>query len=222
MPLFFQPANLNLHMTPSMEIAIFADDGQMEMFHAKQIPKSIRLTRLNQGGPIPLADCYFDMLFEENGASFPSVHDRPVFINSVNSTSSQFSGNVIRFNGWNTFFNRDMLELVADNVQVDSIVEPIMENLGWKYQTVPDTPGMIAARVVAMIINEAYFALGDAISSKTEIDIAMKLGTNYPFGPFEWAEKIGLRKIHDLLIKLAEQDLRYVPSAALVKEIGKT
>ncbi len=45
---------------------------------------------------------------------------------------------------------------------------------------------------MAMIINEAWHALAEEVSTKNEIDTAMKLGTNYPYGPFEWAEKIGL------------------------------
>ena len=49
----------------------------------------------------------------------------------------------------------------------------------------PDIPGFISARVVSMIINEAYFALEEEVSSKEEIDTAMKLGTNYPYGPFD-------------------------------------
>ena len=86
---------------------------------------------------------------------------------------------------------------------------------------VADEPGFISARVIAMIINEAYFALGDDISSKTEIDIAMKLGTNYPYGPFEWAELIGEENILSLLQKLAETDTRYQPAALLIAEANK-
>ena len=42
-----------------------------------------------------------------------------------------------------------------------------------------------------MIINEAFLALQEGVSTKEEINTAMKLGTNYPLGPFEWVEKIG-------------------------------
>ena len=69
-----------------------------------------------------------------------------------------------------------------------------------------------------MIINEAYFALESNISTKEEIDIAMKLGTNYPFGPFEWSKKIGLKKIYLLLNELSKQDKRYEPSTLLTNE----
>jgi 3-hydroxybutyryl-CoA dehydrogenase len=71
-----------------------------------------------------------------------------------------------------------------------------------------------------MIINEAYFALEAGVSSKKEIDIAMKLGTNYPFGPFEWSEKIGLKKIITLLDTLSVSDSRYTPSSLMKKEMN--
>ena len=71
-----------------------------------------------------------------------------------------------------------------------------MQALGRQYQLVPDVPGMIAARTVSMIINEAYYTLEEEISSAEEIDIAMKLGTNYPYGPFEWARQIGIEKYY--------------------------
>jgi 3-hydroxybutyryl-CoA dehydrogenase len=70
-----------------------------------------------------------------------------------------------------------------------------------------------------MIINEAYFALGDGVSTKEEIDIAMRLGTNYPYGPFELVQKIGLNNIHGLLKKLKEQSTRYNIAPALEKEL---
>ncbi len=49
----------------------------------------------------------------------------------------------------------------------------------------------------------------------------MKLGTNYPFGPFEWSEIIGLRKIHDLLMALSETDKRYTPAPLLIKDTSR-
>ena len=70
-----------------------------------------------------------------------------------------------------------------------------------------------------MIINEAYFGLGDDLSTKAGIDTAMKLGTNYPYGPFEWCEKIGTEKIYSLLKKLEATNSRYTPAPLLAKEV---
>jgi hypothetical protein len=58
-------------------------------------------------------------------------------------------------------------------------------------------------RTIAMIINEAYFALGEKLASAENIDLAMKNGVNYPLGPIEWGEKIGLHNIAQLLEELS-------------------
>ena len=47
--------------------------------------------------------------------------------------------------------------------------------------------------------NEASFALGERIARREDIDTAMTLGTNYPFGPFEWGKKIGFEQIRAVL-----------------------
>ena len=72
-----------------------------------------------------------------------------------------------------------------------------------------------------MIINEAYYAKDEDVSTEKEIDTAMKLGTNYPFGPFEWAQIIGIRNIYTLLKTLSEKDNRYIPSPLLETEAMK-
>ena len=84
---------------------------------------------------------------------------------------------------------------------------------------VPDEPGFITARVIAMIINEAWFALEEGVSTKEEIDTAMKLGTNYPYGPFEWGNQIGLKNIYTLLDKLNTDNPRYRPAELMKKQV---
>ena len=84
----------------------------------------------------------------------------------------------------------------------------------------PDIAGMITARVLATIINEAYYTLGAQVSTREEIDIAMKLGTSYPYGPFEWSAKIGLNRIYELLTELSTVDKRYIPAPLLTQEAG--
>jgi 3-hydroxybutyryl-CoA dehydrogenase len=80
---------------------------------------------------------------------------------------------------------------------------------------VPDEAGFVSARIIAMIINEAYHAKDEAVSTEADIDIAMKLGTNYPYGPFEWANEIGVQHVYALLQKLSLNDERFLPSAGL-------
>jgi hypothetical protein len=77
-------------------------------------------------------------------------------------------------------------------------------------------------RAIAMIVNEAYFALGENLATPEAIDLAMKNGVNYPLGPIEWGQKIGLKYIIDLLTEYAEitDDPRYRISKEL-KMTGK-
>jgi len=141
----------------------------------------------------------------------------PLFIHSVSHTLSDLETGpfVYRINAWNGFVERPVWE-ICGNPSNDCQV--ILEHLGKKGIFVKDEPGMIAARVLAMIINEAYFALEGEVSSAPDIDLALRLGTNYPLGPVEWGKKIGLQSIFLLLKKLSEKNPIYMPSGLLEKE----
>ncbi|MCY7361325.1 MAG: hypothetical protein LH629_04545 [Ignavibacteria bacterium] len=90
-------------------------------------------------------------------------------------------------------------------------VKKLFENLGKEVFIVTDRVGMISLRIISMIINEAYLVLQEGTSNKEDIDIAMKLGTNYPFGPVEWSEKIGVELIYNILKSMSDEfgDDRY-------------
>ncbi len=143
---------------------------------------------------------------------------KPVFINAVESTITELNtpANVYRINAWPSFLNRQVWEIAG---KVDESVKVLFSALNIKINHVQDEPGFIAARIIAMIINEAYFAIEEAVSSKDEINTAMKLGTNYPYGPFEWAALIGINNVLSLLQKLNQTDSRYQPAALMIKEV---
>jgi 3-hydroxybutyryl-CoA dehydrogenase len=142
---------------------------------------------------------------------------KPVIINSTTTTLKEINAtdNIYRINGWAGFVQRPLWEITGTNIQN---LEIFTQKLNKKLLVVADEPGLVSAKIIAMIINEAYFALDDEVSSKAEIDIAMKLGTNYPYGPFEWAQKIGITNIYKLLQKLTLTDTRYKPAPLLIKE----
>jgi 3-hydroxybutyryl-CoA dehydrogenase len=165
------------------------------------------------------ADAYFDLCYEDEGWTFHEIKDRPVFVNAVIQISQELPANAIRINGWNSFLNRSIWEIASNDTSLTQNALQILESIGRKGIIVPDEPGFIAVRIIAMIINEAYFALDEGISTKKEIDIAMKLGTNYPYGPFEWAGIIGLHKIAILLEILYLKDERYQTAPALLQEL---
>jgi 3-hydroxybutyryl-CoA dehydrogenase len=58
--------------------------------------------------------------------------------------------------------------------------------LGFAPLPVADVPGLVVARTVAMLINEAADAVLQGVCTPEGADAAMKLGLNYPAGPFEW------------------------------------
>ncbi len=155
-----------------------------------------------------IADAFMDLCFEnspERIEMLAKLLPKPVFVHSVTDTLEQIHPNLIRMNGWPGFLKGNCLEASAN----EEIKVKAGQMLGEELIFVKDAPGFVSARILAMIINEAYFTWEAGTSSKEEIDIAMKLGTGYPFGPFEWGEKIGLKRIAELLKRLAIDDPVY-------------
>ena len=144
----------------------------------------------------------------------------PVFINAVTETlhSSGAGSNIFRINAWPGFLYRNIWEIAG---LPNDESKKILTELNKEAVMTADEPGLISARIIAMIINEAYYAVDDEVSSRKDIDTAMKLGTKYPYGPFEWADLIGIDEIYRLLQVLAHTDKRYLPAPLLTLEASK-
>lgn len=153
----------------------------------------------------------------------------PVLVNCVKDTLSNIYkesfGNKERFrlfgfNALHTFINRPVAEVSVLRDSFKAGLHQIMTELGWAYCVVEDQVGMVTPRVVSMIINEAYYTVQEGTASREDIDKAMKLGTNYPFGPFEWCAKIGIKQVYELLdgIYRFTHDERYKIAPLLKKE----
>ncbi len=197
-----------------MKIAVLADDGQWEeLTKGLQSVNWERISSLNNN--IPAADAYV-ILSEWDAVLFQHIL-KPILLNSAIHTLKQLNApsNVVRINGWKGFLLRRQWEVAGP---ITKETEEVFSAIQKQVLQVADEPGLVAARTIAMIINEAYFALEENVSTKSEIDTAMKLGTNYPFGPFEWAAIIGLHYIYELLHTLNISDKRYTPSSLLKKE----
>lgn len=169
-------------------------------------------------GEIVPADAVI-VLYDEADNTWADAVDNgiPVFVNSVTGTAAKYNLRCTRFNGWPGFL-QNPVELFAPPELLQQ-TRGILTQLGIHFRQVPDLAGFISARIISSVINEAYFTLGEGIASRQDIDLAMKLGTNYPFGPFEWAEKIGLPKIHSLLSALGREQPMYKPAPQLETEI---
>jgi 3-hydroxybutyryl-CoA dehydrogenase len=205
-----------------MNIAIRATQDQKSELIEKDFAENVNVQWIESNQTIRdvNADVFFDLLFDDmHIAANELINDKPVFVHAVNCTCAEINRpNYIRLNAWPGFIKRPVIELAANNENIKRIAEDIMVRIGWKYVFTNDDYGFIAARIIVMVINEAFFALEDKVSTKEEIDVAMKSGTNYPFGPFEWSKKIGLSNIMHLLRQLSKNDERYIPSTLFVHE----
>lgn len=161
------------------------------------------------------ADAYIDLLFENDNNRIDVLQQYSaslVIINSVIHTLSEVNSSFIRINGWPTFLQVEKIEACSLSEDLKQKTQLVFEQLGKKVEWTADIPGFISPRIVSMIINEAFLCLQEDISNKENIDTAMKLGTGYPYGPFEWAEKIGLQNIHALVDKLKSKTAGFQPT----------
>lgn len=202
-----------------MQLVVLGSDGQWaELAVDTPDVQWIRAAEDFSFSQYPEADAFF--ILQQETVDLQQT-DKPIFLNSIALTLKELNApvNVLRINGWNSFLKRPIWEVAGT---IHEAADIVLKQLSKNAVAVKDETGFIADRAVAMIINEAYFALGDEVSDKAAIDTAMKLGTNYPYGPFEWAGIIGLKNIYTLLQKLSAGDARYTPAPSLVKEAFST
>ncbi len=71
----------------------------------------------------------------------------------------------------------------------------VLNQAGLEAVVLRDVPGLLVARTVAMLINEACDAVWQGVCTESAADLAMKLGVNYPAGPFEWLQQLGPHRV---------------------------
>ena len=180
-------------------------------------------------------DCIFDFLVPESPEDFEiytNLSGLKIFINSVKTTLQEllfFSGKEFKnflfgFNGLPTFANREILEVSIANESDKELLTDLCSDLGTDFELVKDRIGMVTPRIIFMIINEAFYTVQEGTATKEDIDLGMKLGTNYPFGPFEWCDKIGIAHIYETLEAIYEdtKEERYKICPLLKSEYLKT
>lgn len=206
-----------------MQIVVLCNDSLKEEL-AGNISEAASVIWINDAAQFsnhPLADAIIDLQFtptEQRIGLLKKLLPRPVIIGSVITTLAETDTSFIRINNWPTFLKAHAVEASCGHEDLKKLAENILQCFHKNIEWLPDVPGFVTPRVISTIINEAYFALAENVSTKEEINIALKLGTAYPYGPFEWSEKIGLHNIAALLQKLSAVQKRYTPNALLLKE----
>lgn len=118
---------------------------------------------------------------------------------------------LIGLNALATFLDREKLEVCFNSPESKQALDAVVDQLGIAYLEVKDAVGMVSPRVVCMIINEAAYTLEEGTANREDIDTGMKLGMNYPKGPLEWADQIGIKHVYETLNALYQegQEERY-------------
>ncbi|MGB3276833.1 MAG: 3-hydroxyacyl-CoA dehydrogenase [Castellaniella sp.] len=105
-----------------------------------------------------------------------------------------------------------------DTARQDAI--GLLQAAGFGVAPTQDAPGMVVMRTVAMLINEAADTVHQGVCSAADLDLAMRLGVNYPLGPLDWCDRIGAGMIGTVLTHLRSSDgERYRPCGALQSAI---
>jgi len=153
----------------------------------------------------------------------------PVFLNTSLITLSELTeqadvtqrDSLFGFCGLPTFVNRSVLEVCTIAKSNELRLKEVCQQLETDFVCVEDRAGLVTPRVICMIINEAYYTLEEGTASRDDIDLAMKLGTNYPYGPFEWAKRIGISNVIELLdaVYRDTHDDRYTVCSLLRSEL---
>ncbi|MBL7733528.1 MAG: hypothetical protein JNM88_20330 [Chitinophagaceae bacterium] len=202
-----------------MRIAVVADEASRSEWLSPGVQENAEIVWLDEPACPDNTFACIDLLFPqfpERAAEWAKFSPPLVIVNDVLKKNLLPPG-FVRLNGWPSFLKRPLAE-VAGPAGLMEKTGIVLAAFNRKAEWVADVPGFIAARVVSMIINEAYHSLEEGVSGKAAIDTAMKLGTNYPLGPFEWAEKIGVPAICELLSALGSENSRYTPAPLLIKE----
>lgn len=96
-----------------------------------------------------------------------------------------------------------------------------VKSLGKETVVVKDSPGFVTNRIITLVMNEAAKLLEENLASIEEIDKIEKLSHNWPMGPFELADMVGIDVLVDLLEGVYQQTgwERYKPAPLLKRMV---
>ncbi|KIL47465.1 3-hydroxyacyl-CoA dehydrogenase [Jeotgalibacillus campisalis] len=92
--------------------------------------------------------------------------------------------------------------------------------LGKETVVIKEFPGFVTSRISALVGNEAFHMLQEGLGSPEDIDKAIKLGLNYPMGPFELGDLVGLdTRLNNLNYLHSTLGEKYRPAPLLVQYV---
>jgi len=128
------------------------------------------------------------------------------------------------------FFNpapvMKLIELIKGKHTSDEVflkAKEFSESLGKTVVSVNDSPGFVTTRLIYVMCNEAIKMYEEDLASKEDIDIAIKLAFNFPMGPLELSDLVGL-DTYDHIGDYLSSELgdAYEPTAMLKNMVKKS
>lgn len=163
--------------------------------------------KLDKSAPV---DCYF--------ASNTSTMS-PTEIGSFTSRPEK----VIAMHFFNPVHKMKLVEIVRGLETSDETadyIRNVAERMGKETVVVNEFPGFVTSRISALVGNEAFYMLQEGVGTPEEIDKAIKLGLNYPMGPFELGDLVGLdTRLNNLKYLHEKLGEKYRPAPLLEKYV---
>lgn len=141
---------------------------------------------------------------------------------------------VIAMHFFNPVHKMPLVEIVRGLETSDetaNVARQVAEKIGKETVVVNEFPGFVTSRISTLVGNEAFYMLQEGVGTPEEIDKAIKLGLNFPMGPFELVDLVGLdarlnnlKYLHEKLgekyrpAPLLEQ---YVKAGRLGRKVGR-
>jgi 3-hydroxybutyryl-CoA dehydrogenase len=126
---------------------------------------------------------------------------------------------VVGFGLLGSLSRQSAIEIVdAEETSDDALelAQELFESIGKRVVLVGNSPGLFLGRTVGSIVNEAVCAVQDDVATPNDVDLAMRLGTNYPLGPIAWGREIGGDRVVRILQRLAgAEGAAFAPHRAL-------
>ena len=212
------------------------DRGKMAAEEATQVASRIKTTTKTED--IAAVDLVIEAVFEDMElkkkvfAQLDEVCSPATILASNTSTLSpteigsatKRQDRVVGMHWFNPAPVMRLIEVTAGLETSEETVEAVMEfarRIGKTPVRVTEAPGGIVSRVLRGYLNVAVDILAEGVASAEDIDTAMKLGSNFPMGPFELLDLIGI-DVHvansDILARELG-DLKYRPHALLRKMV---
>ena len=129
--------------------------------------------------------------------------------------SGKFAGLNFIFNPLQDKFVVQIVKCVGTSEQTIDICKKLVEKIGGTALITEDSPGLVLDRIKAMAINEAAIMYEARLATIEDIDRTTKLCLNWPMGPFEFADTIGLDNVMATLEALLQGGYQLTPSRLL-------